>query len=156
MPHKGQIFNNSRRKQMFEGQTGNMGRDKDSIRLSCPFSAPKRLWPQQLFIFIEFAPWQAGISMAMPLPMLMLMMMGLLLNILTFPSSCFPAAPQNADNVFSLYYIYFDSHRIRPLSSASAAELRSFSPAIYEVRVLFKLFTLWQLLSANPRRRLIS
>lgn len=71
--------------------------------------------------------------------LLMMMMMGLLLNILTFPSSGFsillvffllillvpiPAKfpLQNADNVFSLYYIYFDSHRIGPLSSANAVE----------------------------------
>lgn len=170
MPHKGQIFNNS------HGPYANvrrqrLGRDKDSIRLSwgragCP---PERTLA--LNNFLSLLNLHLGRHFNAPADdddgdglvvkyfdisqfsfLFFFFFVFLTLHALSWscvlPSTPTPT-PQNADNVFSLYYIYFDSHRIRLLSLASFGQFMKF-----ECCLNFLLYG--TCFSANPRRRLIS
>lgn len=128
MRHKGQIFNNSHR--TYANVRRSDGRDKDSIRLS----RPKRLWPTNFLSLLNLhlgrhfnaaadddddglvvKYFDISLFRFFHPPCFFF----LLILLVPIPAK-FPL--QNADNVFSLYYIYFDSHRIGPLSSANAVE----------------------------------
>lgn len=163
------------RTQMFED---NVGRDKDSIRLSCGRAGcpPERTLALNNFLSLlnlhlgrHFnAPADDDDGDGLVVKYFDISQFSFLFFFLLLLLLCFyfawlilelcasfhtvlplPLSLQNADNVFSLYYIYFDSHRIRLLSLASFGQFMKF-----ECCLNFLLYG--TCFSANPRRRLIS